>query len=55
VLKFLLFSLLLATFFLPAAAARSTRSSRALWSLLGIMFLVEAGYALFLYLYPALL
>ena len=56
VLKFTLFSLMLATFFLPAAAARSTGSSRALWLLLGTMFLVEAAYALFLYLiYPVLI
>ena len=53
-MKLLLLSPLLATFLLPALEARSTRPRRALWSLLGMMFLVEAGYALFLYLNPSL-
>jgi hypothetical protein len=56
VLKLLLFSILLATFFLPAYAAKARDPRRGLWSLLGTLFLVELGYALFLYLvYPRLL
>jgi hypothetical protein len=55
VLKLLLISILLATFFLPAYAARTKDPRRALWSLLGTLFLVEVGYAFFLFLvYPRL-
>ena len=56
VLKLLLLSLLLCTFFLPAYAARGKNARQALWSLLGTMLLVELGYAVFLFLaYPRLL
>jgi len=56
VLKLLLLSILLATFFLPGYAARAKDPRRALWSLLGTLFLVELGYAFFLYvIYPHLL
>jgi hypothetical protein len=55
VLKLLLISILLATFFLPAYAAEAKDPRRGLWSLVGTVFLVELGYAIFLYLvYPVL-
>ncbi len=50
-----MFSILLSTFFLPVYAAKARNPRRALWSLLGTIFLVEIGYGLFLYLiYPHL-
>ncbi len=54
-LKFLLLSIVLLTFVIPAYAARGADPRRALLSALGAMLLVEAGYALFLLvLYPRL-
>ena len=48
-----MFSILLSTFFLPAYAARTRDPRKALWSLLGTLFLVEICYGFFLYLiYP---
>jgi hypothetical protein len=53
VLKLLLLSILLATFFLPAAAARVKDPRRAMISMLTTMLLAEIGYALMLYVvYP---
>ena len=55
VLKFLLLSILLLTFLLPAYAARMRDPRRALISTLVSMAFAELGYAFFLYvLYPRL-
>jgi hypothetical protein len=55
VLKFLLLSILLLTFLLPAYAARIRDPRRALVSALVSMAFAELGYAFFLYvLYPRL-
>ena len=55
VLKLLLFSILLATFLLPAHAARLKDPRRALVSVLVSMAVAELGYAFFLYVvYPRL-
>jgi len=55
VLKFLLLSIVLLTFIIPAYAARGKDPRRALLSALGAMALVELGYAFFLLLvYPRL-
>jgi hypothetical protein len=48
VVKLLLFSILIATFFLPVAAAKVRQPRRALLSLLLLMFTAEACYAVFL-------
>jgi hypothetical protein len=48
VVKLLLFSILIATFFLPVAAATVRQPRRALLSLLWLMFTAEACYAVFL-------
>ncbi len=54
-LKLLLLSILLATFFLPIHAARIRDPRRALVSVLVSMAVAELGYAFFLYfLYPRL-
>ncbi|HUM09604.1 MAG TPA: hypothetical protein VLT82_01520 [Myxococcaceae bacterium] len=54
-LKFLLLSIVLLTFIIPAYAARGKDPRRALLSALGAMALVELGYAFFLLLvYPRL-
>lgn len=54
-LKLLLFSIILATFVVPAYAARGKDPRRALLSALGTMLLVEIGYAIFLLvIYPRL-
>jgi hypothetical protein len=53
VLKLLLVSILLATFVVPAYAARIPDARRAFVSMLMAMVLAEAGYAFFLYvIYP---
>ncbi len=53
VLKFLLLSILLATFILPAVASRIREPRRALVSALTSMLFAEVCYAFFLYvLYP---
>jgi len=55
VLKLLLLSILLGTFFLPIHAARIRDPRRALVSVLVSMAVAELGYAFFLYfLYPRL-
>jgi hypothetical protein len=55
VLKFLLLSILLLTFLLPAYAARMRDGRRALISALVSMAFAELGYAFFLwFLYPRL-
>jgi hypothetical protein len=51
VVKLLLPSILIATFFLPVAAAKIRQPRRALVSLLWLMFTVEACYAVFLALF----
>ena len=48
--KLVLLSIVLATFILPAYAARTRNPRQALLSALGAVFLVELGYAVFLYL-----
>jgi hypothetical protein len=48
VVKLLLFSILIATFLLPVAAAKVRQPRRALLSLLLLMFTAEACYAVFL-------
>jgi hypothetical protein len=54
-LKFLLISILLFTFLLPAYAARMKDGRRALVSVLVSMAFAEVGYAFFLYVvYPRL-
>jgi hypothetical protein len=54
-LKLLLFSIILATFLVPAYAARGKDPRRGLLSVLGTMLLVEIGYAIFLLvIYPRL-
>jgi hypothetical protein len=53
VLKFLLLSILLATFLIPAAAARVTQPRRAMVTMLIAMAVFEVGYAVFLLIiYP---
>jgi|GEM_PF-339158 len=53
--KFLLLSILLTTFLLPALAARIRSPRRALGTLVGTMLLAEVAYAVFLYtVYPLL-
>jgi hypothetical protein len=53
VLKFLLLSIVLLTFIVPAYAARGKDPRRALLSALAGMLIVEVGYALFLLvIYP---
>jgi hypothetical protein len=55
VLKFLLLSIVLATFIVPAYAARGKDPRRALLTALGTMALVEIAYAIFLLvIYPRL-
>ena len=52
-LKLLLLSIVLATFVVPAYAARGKDPRRALLSALGMMLLVEIAYAFFLlFIYP---
>jgi cellulose synthase/poly-beta-1,6-N-acetylglucosamine synthase-like glycosyltransferase len=48
VVKLLLISILIATFFLPVAAAKVWQPRRALLSLLFLMFTAEVCYAVFL-------
>lgn len=48
VVKFLLISIMIATFLLPVVAAKVHQPRRALLSLLLLMFTVEACYAVFL-------
>jgi cyanate permease len=56
VLKFLLLSIILLTFIVPAYAARGKDPRRALLSALLTMAVVEVGYAFFLLvIYPRLL
>ena len=47
---FLLLSILLATFILPTLVARAREPRRALWSMLGALFLFELGYGTMLFL-----
>ncbi len=55
-LKFLLLSIVLLTFILPAYAARGRDPRRALLSVLGAMLMAEVGYAFFLLVvYPRLI
>jgi len=42
-------SILLATFILPTLVARAREPRRALWQMLGALFLFEVGYAAMLY------